>query len=73
MATAIIFHLPQPDPQLLQVEALRAACDNVLLAASRGEAFSTKPGIALVDAFYQLTEIDAVWDWARELEKEFGL
>lgn len=73
MASIIRFPLPSPDPQLLQVEALRAACDRVLIAASRGEAFSTKPGVELVDAFYQLTEVDAVWDWARDLEKEFSL
>ncbi len=73
MATAIIYLLPQPDPQLVKLEAVRAACDRGLLAAQRGDLFGTSPGLELLWAIYSLTEINAVADMADDVAAEFGL
>lgn len=73
MATAVRYILPQPDPQLLKLEALRAACDRGLFAAQRGDLFATTPGLALLNAIHDLTECDAIYDMAADCVREFGL
>lgn len=61
---------PAVHPQLLKLEALRAACDRALLVASKGELFASAEGIKLTNAAYDLFEVDGLYDLAGDVAFE---
>lgn len=65
--------IPAPHPQLIKLEALRAACDRGLLAASKGELFACTDGVRVINAAHDLFEVDALYDFAGDVCFELGL
>ena len=60
-------------PQLVRLEALRAACERALPDAARGALFDGVAGLRLCNAAYDLFECDALYDMAQELAAPFGV
>ena len=65
--------MPAAQPQLVRLEALRAACERALPDAARGALFDGLGGIRLCNAAYDLFECDALYDMAQELAAPLGM
>jgi hypothetical protein len=60
------------DPQLGRVDELISALQAARLDASRGNFFASHAGKAAVNAMFELTEIDALYDKVRDISFEIG-
>lgn len=58
--------------QLDKLEALIAAAQAARHAAGRGLVFSSRAGADLLDAMHDLTEVDALHDFAQDVCREIG-
>lgn len=59
--------------QRFELEALIAAATKARDAADRDHLFESHSGRALVNAIYDLIEVDAVYDLANEIGRELGV
>jgi hypothetical protein len=80
MEARAVKHTPliNGEPVSDQVTKLWAMIDaatrcSQLPALRRNDLFGTREGVALVNAMYDLTEVDALYEFARDIEFEFGL
>lgn len=59
--------------QRMKLEAAITALGRCRAAADRGNLFASNEGLAMVNALYDLTEVDALYDFAQDFAHEFGL
>lgn len=61
-----------PHKQLLDLEALSGLLDRARSVAATGELWATPIGVRILNALYDLTEVDGIYDMARDCEREFA-
>jgi hypothetical protein len=59
--------------QMLKLKALIQAAECALEAASRDRLFASRAGFRLVNAMHDLTEVDALYDFAEDVAATAGL
>lgn len=56
-----------------KLENIIRAAERALVAAEHGHLFGDRRGLALVNAIHDLLEVDAIYDLARDIERECGI